>query len=109
MSDGSVGNGEGRGGIDRRALAAQLVPAEAEPADLERANPALASDRRWLVIEGYVIEFDGGSLDLPRPKPSAPPVAPPNGSNPQSVASPAEESEIAVEVVAETAEEEKTA
>ncbi|MEP6698127.1 MAG: hypothetical protein ABJB09_00210 [Verrucomicrobiota bacterium] len=96
-------------GINRKQLAEQLVPAEAEPADLERAKLALASDLRWLVSEGYVIEFNDGSLDLPRPKPSAPPVAPPNGSNPQSVASPAEESEIAVEVVAETAEEEKTA
>ena len=29
----------------------------------------LASDLRWLISEGYVIEFNDGSLDLPRTKP----------------------------------------
>ena len=29
---------------------------------------ALASDLRWLINEGYVIEFNDGSLDLPRAK-----------------------------------------
>jgi hypothetical protein len=33
----------------------------------------LASDLHWLIREGYVIEFNDGSLDLPRAKP---PVAP---------------------------------
>jgi hypothetical protein len=36
---------------------------EAEPQRL-----ALASDLRWLINEGYVIEFNDGSLDLPRMK-----------------------------------------
>ncbi len=36
---------------------------EAEPQRL-----ALASDLRWLINEGYVIEFNDGSLDLPRAK-----------------------------------------
>src|SRR5437763_16170048 len=28
----------------------------------------LASDLRWLINEGYIIEFNDGSLDLPRAK-----------------------------------------
>ena len=56
-------------GIHRKQLAEQLAPASAEPADLEKAKLALASDLHWLVSEGYVIEFNDGSLDLPRTKP----------------------------------------
>lgn len=40
-----------------------VAGAEAEPRVL-----ALASDLRWLISEGYVIEFNDGSLDLPRVK-----------------------------------------
>src|SRR5207249_2897128 len=36
--------------------------------DTERAKLSLASDLRWLINEGYVIEFNDGSLDLPRAK-----------------------------------------
>jgi hypothetical protein len=62
-------------GINRKILAEHLAPAGAEPADLERAKLALASDLHWLVSEGYVIEFNDGSLDLPRTKPPAAPSA----------------------------------
>jgi hypothetical protein len=55
-------------GINRKQLAEQLAPAGAEPADLERAKLTLASDLHWLVSEGYVIEFNDGSLDLPKTK-----------------------------------------
>jgi hypothetical protein len=34
----------------------------------EARSLALASDLRWLINEGYVIEFNDGSLDLPRVK-----------------------------------------
>jgi len=34
----------------------------------EARRLALASDLRWLINEGYVIEFNDGSLDLPKPK-----------------------------------------
>jgi hypothetical protein len=34
----------------------------------EARSLALASDLRWLINEGYVIEFNDGSLDLPRGK-----------------------------------------
>ena len=60
-------------GINRKTLAEHLAPAGAEPADLERARLTLASDLHWLVSEGYIIEFNDGSLDLPKTKP---PVAP---------------------------------
>ena len=36
--------------------------------DVEPQRLALASDLRWLLDEGYVIEFNDGSLDLPRTK-----------------------------------------
>ncbi len=38
----------------------------------ERAKLALASDLKWLISEGYVIEFNDGSLDLPRAKAKSP-------------------------------------
>lgn len=39
--------------------------------DAEPRRLALASDLRWLINEGYVIEFNDGSLDLPRLKPNS--------------------------------------
>ena len=65
----------GAPGINRKLLAEQLAPAGAEAADLERAKMTLASDLHWLISEGYVIEFNDGSLDLPRSKPAAAPMA----------------------------------
>src|SRR5687768_16855467 len=62
-------------GINRKLLAEQLAPAGAEPADLEKAKMTLASDLHWLIREGYVIEFNDGSLDLPRTKPPIAPAA----------------------------------
>ena len=55
-------------GINRKQLAEKIAPAGGEPADAERAKMTLASDLRWLISEGYVIEFNDGSLDLPRTK-----------------------------------------
>ena len=53
--------------INRKQLFERLIgdttTEEAEPRKL-----ALASDLRWLIGEGYVIEFNDGSLDLPRAK-----------------------------------------
>lgn len=57
-------------GISRKHLAEQLAPAGADPAEQERAKRTLASDLRWLVSEGHVIEFNDGTVDLPRGKPS---------------------------------------
>jgi hypothetical protein len=61
-------------GINRKLLAEQLTPAGAEAADADRAKMTLASDLHWLISEGYVIEFNDGSLDLPRAKPPAAPA-----------------------------------
>ena len=61
--------------INRKQLAEQLAPAGAESADPERAKLILASDLHWLVSEGYVIEFNDSSLDLPRVKPPVAPAA----------------------------------
>ena len=55
-------------GIKRKELAAKLTPAPAEAADVERAKMTLISDLHWLISEGYVIEFNDGTLDLPRAK-----------------------------------------
>jgi hypothetical protein len=54
-------------GINRKQLFEKLTgdgsTEEAEPRRL-----AFAADLRWLINEGYVIEFNDGSLDLPRTK-----------------------------------------
>jgi hypothetical protein len=44
-----------------------IVDAASEGAESHRLR--LASDLRWLISEGYIIEFNDGSLDLPRVKP----------------------------------------
>ena len=55
-------------GINRKQLAEELVAGLTEPAEIDRVKLSLASDLRWLISEGYVIEFNDGSLDLPRVK-----------------------------------------
>jgi hypothetical protein len=62
-------------GINRKQLAEQLATPDADAATAERAKMMLATDLHWLIREGYVIEFNDGSLDLPRPKAPAPPAA----------------------------------
>ncbi|MFN2475617.1 MAG: hypothetical protein ABR526_04665 [Chthoniobacterales bacterium] len=64
-------------GINRKQLAEQLTTPGAEPADAERAKRTLIADLRWLVSEGYLIEFNDGTLDLPRAKAPAPATAAP--------------------------------
>jgi len=55
-------------GINRKQLAEELVAGLTEPTEIDRVKLSLASDLRWLASEGYVIEFNDGSLDLPRTK-----------------------------------------
>lgn len=55
-------------GINRKLLAEQLAVADADAAVADRARMTLVNDLHWLVHEGYVIEFNDGSLDLPRAK-----------------------------------------
>jgi len=54
-------------GINRKDLSEKLITNGASE-DAEQRKLALASDLRWLIDEGYVIEFNDGSLDLPRGK-----------------------------------------
>jgi len=57
----------GASGINRKQLFEKLLGASAME-DTEPSRLALASDLRWLINVGYVIEFNDGSLDLPRGK-----------------------------------------
>ena len=52
--------------IRRKEVADKLLADAGE--DLEARKLALASDLRWLISEGYLIEFNDGALDLPRVK-----------------------------------------
>jgi len=56
-----------RPGTNRQELFERLITDTASE-DAEQRKLALASDLHWLVSEGYVIEFNDGSLDLPRGK-----------------------------------------
>ncbi|HJT44670.1 MAG TPA: hypothetical protein VJ721_00230 [Chthoniobacterales bacterium] len=53
--------------IGRKELADKLI-VDLTGQDAERAKLALASDLLWLISSGHVIEFNDGSLDLPRAK-----------------------------------------
>src|SRR5437660_5946116 len=55
--------------INRRELAEKFIRPDTEVAEAEKTKLALASDLHWMIREGYVIEFNDGSLDLPRAKP----------------------------------------
>ncbi len=52
-------------GINRKELAEKLT-VDLAIEEAESRKLALASDLRWLSSEGHVIEFNDGSLDLPR-------------------------------------------
>jgi hypothetical protein len=53
--------------IGRKELADKLL-VDLAGEEAERAKLALASDLLWLISAGHVIEFNDGSLDLPRAK-----------------------------------------
>src|SRR5437899_8243293 len=54
--------------INRKELAEKLIGLDTELAEAEKTKLALASDLHWMIREGHVIEFNDGSLDLPRAK-----------------------------------------
>ncbi|MFL6595321.1 MAG: hypothetical protein ACJ8HQ_07740 [Chthoniobacterales bacterium] len=56
------------GGVNRKALAEKLVEGITEQTEIDRVKLSIASDLRWLISEGYVIEFNDGTLELPRAK-----------------------------------------
>src|SRR5438045_7899671 len=55
--------------INRQELAEKFIGPDTEVAEAEKTKLALASDLHWMIREGHVIEFNDGSLDLPRAKP----------------------------------------
>ena len=50
-------------GINRKQLAEKLAEGKTDEAEIDRVKLSLASDLRWLISEGYVVEFNDGSLD----------------------------------------------
>ena len=52
---------------NRKELFEKLIT-DVATKEVESRKLALASDLRWLINEGYLIEFNDGSLDLPRGK-----------------------------------------
>ncbi len=54
--------------IHRKELADKLIVSTLENTEAERLKLSLAADLKWLISSGYVIEFNDGSLDLPRVK-----------------------------------------
>jgi hypothetical protein len=52
--------------INRKELAEKFIGPNTEVAEVEKTKLALASDLHWMIREGHVIEFNDGSLDLPR-------------------------------------------
>jgi hypothetical protein len=61
---------------NRKELFEKLI-ADVASEEVESRKLAVASDLRWLINEGYLIEFNDGSLDSPRgkAKPQEGPVA----------------------------------
>ena len=53
--------------IRRKDVAEKLLTDS--PEELEPRRLSLASNLKWLISEGYLIEFNDGTLDLPRTKP----------------------------------------
>jgi hypothetical protein len=54
-------------GTNRKQLFEKLT-GDGATEEAEARRLAFAADLRWLINEGYVIEFNDGSLDLPRAK-----------------------------------------
>ena len=86
-------------GINRKQLAEQLAVADADAAAAERAKMTLANDLHWLIHEGYVIEFNDGTLDLPRAKAPAAPVEEKPAETSEPLSSPPVEEAAPIEVV----------
>lgn len=70
-------------GMNRKQLLEKVSAGEGNavaPEEIEKKKLGLASNLRWLISEGHVIEFNDGTLELARAKspPPAKTVAPPN-------------------------------
>ncbi len=84
------------GGLVSQAASAEgaaIVP----PEESESRKLALASDLKWLISEGFVIEFNDGSLDLPRAKPKKAEPVPAESASVEAAAPAANETSVTVE------------
>jgi hypothetical protein len=75
-------------GIQRKDLAEKLI-VDLAPEEGEARKLALASDLHWLIAAGHVIEFNDGSLDLPRVKTKTVEAAVSAAPEPNEAAAPA--------------------
>jgi hypothetical protein len=82
-------------GIHRKDLAEKLISVPVDEGDKEKSRLSLAADLKWLISEGYVIEFNDGSLDLPRVKTNVAAVVPTAESNKQALGTSASTSSAA--------------
>ncbi|MEP6956496.1 MAG: hypothetical protein ABI883_06690, partial [Chthoniobacterales bacterium] len=89
-------------GMKRKQLLEKSSKPDADAAETERLKMTLASDLRWLIHEGYVIEFNDGTLELPRPK-AAPPAAAASAPRPAAQAEIAPAAKVAPEPTSEKA------
>ena len=85
-------------GIQRKDLAEKLIVRHGEavqgridltPEEVEARKLALAADLHWLITAGHVIEFNDGSLDLPRVKTKTVEAAVLAAAEPDEAAAPA--------------------
>ena len=81
--------------INRKQLF-ERVTEDGASDEAEGRRLALASDLRWLINEGYVIEFNDGSLDLPRTKSKQGPMPVEDAIRNASSGSPAGRMELAL-------------
>jgi len=88
---------QGNQNCNRTSLAAAILGTDESAVDAARKT-TLATDLRWLIETGRVIEFSDGRLELPLV-----PVAPTKPEAPAAKAAPEPVAEAAAEVVAETA------
>lgn len=79
--------------ISRKELAEKLI-VDLGVEEAESRKLALASDLHWLISEGYVIEFNDGSLDLPRAKQPKPEAAEPIVETAEAIEQPPAEADV---------------
>jgi hypothetical protein len=91
--------------INRKELAEKLIGPDSEAAEAEKTKLSLASDLHWMIREGHVIEFNDGSLDLPRAKPPKKEVGEGTAEDPQATAAAPAETAITETEPAATASE----
>jgi hypothetical protein len=85
---------EANRGIKRKELADKIL-GEVSPEESEARKLALASDLRWLISEGHLLEFNDGSLDVPRvkaPKPQG--MEKTEGESEQKAAEPSDDAVV---------------